>query len=80
MLILKWSSNNSKYVKLATVVVGDQKAPFSIAATLRCRGGHYYFLWIAPLYPWYVPYVKQGGIKYHVFGITWPGMGEHSTH
>ena len=25
-------------VKLATVVEGDQKAPFSIATTLRCRG------------------------------------------
>ena len=26
-------------VKLATVVEGDQKAPFSIASTPRCRGG-----------------------------------------
>ena len=40
-----------KVVKLATVVEGDQKAPFSIATTLRCRGGHYSFLQIAPLYP-----------------------------
>ena len=38
---------------MATVVKGDQMAPFSIATTPRCRGGHY---WIAPLYPWYVPY------------------------
>ena len=30
-------------VKLATIVEGDQKAPFSIATTTRCRGGHYYF-------------------------------------
>ena len=37
-------------VELATVVEGDQKAPFSIATT-RCRGGCYSFLWIAPLYP-----------------------------
>ena len=43
-------------VKLATVVEGDPKAPFSIATTPSCRGGHYSFPWIAPLYPWYVPY------------------------
>ena len=30
-------------VKSATSVEGDPKAPFSIATTLRCRGGHYYF-------------------------------------
>ena len=38
--------------KLATVAEGDQKAPFSIATTPRCRGGRYSF----PLYPRYVPY------------------------
>ena len=30
-------------VKLVTVVVGNQKAPFSIATTLKCRGGRYSF-------------------------------------
>ena len=45
-----------KQVKLATVVEGDPKAPFSIAAASRCRGGRYSFLWIAPLYPWSVAY------------------------
>ena len=39
------------YNKLATVVEGDPKAPFSIATTPRCRGGCYSFPWIAPLYP-----------------------------
>ena len=43
-------------VKSATVVEGDPKGPLSIATTPRCRGGHYSFPWIAPLYPWYVPY------------------------
>ena len=38
-------------VKLVTVVVGDPKAPFSIATTMRCRGGCYSFPWIPPLYP-----------------------------
>ena len=40
----------------ATVVEGDQKAPFTIATTPRCRGRRYTFPWIAPLYHWYVPY------------------------
>ena len=40
---------------LATIVEGDPKAPFSIATTPRCRGGHS-IPWIAPLYPWTVPY------------------------
>ena len=34
---------------LATVVKGYQKAPFSIATTLRCREGRYSFPWIAPI-------------------------------
>ena len=38
-------------LKLATVVEGDPKAPFSIATTLRCRGSCYSYPWIAPLYP-----------------------------
>ena len=46
-------------VKLATIVEGDQKALFSIAATLRCRGGCYSFPWIPPLYPWYIPYIAE---------------------
>ena len=45
--------------KLATVVEGDQKAPFSIATALRCVGGRYSFPWIAPLYFWYVPYIAK---------------------
>ena len=38
-------------VELANVVEGDQKAPFSIATTSRCRGGPHSFPRIAPLYP-----------------------------
>ena len=81
-----------KVVKLATLVEGDPKAPFSIAATPRCRGGRYSFPWIAPLYPWSVPYnveYKQEGIKYHLslwYDSTWDwtqvsrAIGEHSNH
>ena len=42
---------NIKKVKLATIVEGDPKAPFSIATTPRCRGGRYSIPRIAPLYP-----------------------------
>ena len=45
---------------LVTIVEGDQNAPFSIAPTPRYREGRYFFLWIAPLYPWYVPYKAEG--------------------
>ena len=38
-------------VKLATIVEGDPKAPFSIATTPRCRGGRYSIPRIAPVYP-----------------------------
>ena len=38
-------------VKLATVVVNEPKAAFSIATTKRCRGGFFFFPKIAPLYP-----------------------------
>ena len=47
------------WIKFATLVEGDQKAPFSIATTLRCRGGRYSFPWIAPIYPCYVPYITE---------------------
>ena len=42
--------------KLATIVEGDLKVPFSLATTPMCRRGRYSFHWIAPLYPWSVPY------------------------
>ena len=38
-------------VKLATLVEGDPKAPFSIATTPNCRREHYSIPRIAPLYP-----------------------------
>ena len=43
-------------VKLVTLVESDPKAPFSKATTLRGWEGHYSILWIAPLYPWSLPY------------------------
>ena len=43
-------------VKLATIVEGDLKAPFSIATTPMCRGGCYSIPYIVPLYSWSLPY------------------------
>ena len=67
--------NSWKNRKMATVIEIDPKTPFSIASTTRCRGGRYFIPWIAPLYPWFVPFimvsVKQGGIKYHFFFSLW---------
>ena len=59
--------------KLATIVEGDPKAPFSIATTPRCRGGRYSIPWIAPLYlePYLIMLsVKQGGIKFHYLRVS----------
>ena len=67
-----------------TVVEGDPKVPFSIATTLRCRGGRYSIPWIGP-YP-IILSAKQGDIKYHFLtrpGIELPvsrAIGKHSTH
>ena len=78
--------------KLATIVEGNSKAPFSIATTLMCRGGRYSFPGL--LYFTLDPYlimlsVKQGGIKYHFLSLwydpTWDWtqvsrpIGEHSN-
>ena len=79
-------------VKLATIVEGNPKAPFSIATTPMCRGGRYSFSGL--LYFTLDPYLimlsaKQGGIKYHFLSLwydsTWDwtqvsqAIGEHSN-
>ena len=40
------------HYKLATVAEGDPKALFSIATTLRCRGGRYSIPWTITIIPW----------------------------
>ena len=79
-------------VKLATIVEGNPKAPFSIATTPMCRGGRYSFPGL--LYFTLDPYLimlsaKQGSIKYHFLSLwydsTWDwtqvsrAIGEHSS-
>ena len=96
MLGIKWAladhDTQTKKVKLATIVEGNPKAPFSIATTPMCRGGRYSFPGL--LYFTLDPYlimlsVKQGGIKYHFLSLwydsTWDwtqvsrAIGEHSN-
>ena len=62
-IILKYfdkiTSLSTKISKLAIVVEGDPKAPFSTTTTPRCSEECDSFPWIAPLYPWYVPYIAE---------------------
>ena len=51
--------------KLATLVVGNPEPPFSIATTLRCRGGRYFLPRIAPLYPWSPHYSAEWWASRH---------------
>ena len=71
-------------VKLATLVEGNQKAPFSIATTLMCRGGCDSFPWIAPLYPWYVAYIAECyARRYQVpflKSLVWRDLGLNPGH
>ena len=78
---------------MATVVEGDQKAPFIIATTQRCSGGTTLFLGLLHFtIDTYIILlsVKPGVMKYHFLGLwydaTWDWtqisrtIGKHSTH
>ena len=56
-----------------TVDGGEPKASFSIATTLKCGRRCYSFPWIAPLYPWSIPY----NAEWTQVSRT---IGEHSNH
>ena len=71
-------------VKLVTIVKDDLTAPFSIATTPRCRGEWYSFLWVAPLYPWSIPYNTEWKAKgsspiFWVFGMIQPEIEPWSS-
>ena len=71
--------NYLKVSKLAIIVEGDLKAPFSIAITLKSTGGCYSFPWIASLS--LGPYLlmlsfKQGGIKYHFLSLWYDSTSD----
>ena len=73
-----------KKVKLATIVEGNPKAPFSIATTPRCRGGRYSFpgwLYFTLDQHLIMLSVKQGGIKYHFLSLWYIYTHSHThTH
>ena len=65
---------------MVTIVEGDQKAPFSIATTPRCRGERYSFTQdsstlplIRTLYFWVLSKEVLSTI-FKVFGMTRPGI------
>ena len=51
-----WTQVSRAIGERLPLVEGYPKAPFSIATPPRCQGGCYSFTWIAPLYPWSLPY------------------------
>ena len=67
-------------VKLATVIEGDSKDPFSTAATPRCRRGRYSVSWFAPLYPYLIMLSVKQGASSTIFwldpGLN-PGLPDH---
>ena len=63
---------------MATVVEGDQKAPFSIATTPKCRGGRYSFPSIRTLYCWVLSKEVSSAI-FIIFGMT-PGEQIQKRH
>ena len=71
-----------RYKLLATVVKGDPKAPFSIATTPRCKGGGYSFLWLAPLYPWSLPYNAECKVASSTIfeSLVWLDLGLNPGH
>ena len=46
-------------IKFVTLIKDSPNAPFSIATTPRCTGGCSYNPWIAPFYPWSLPYSAE---------------------
>ena len=71
---------------MATIVESDSKVVISITITPKNKGGRYSFPWIAPLYPWYVPYNEcwvlskvASSTIFWVFIMTWPGIELRST-
>ena len=80
MLPINYSLTNQIYIyiKLATVIDFDTKAPFSLATTPKCREGLYSILSALlhslrfTLEPNLIMLsAKQSGIKYHFFFTLW---------
>ena len=72
-------SYKSKVSKVGDRSRGRPESSFSIATTPKCRGEHYFFPRIVPLYPWYIPYIvvlskEVSSTIFKVFGMMWPGI------
>ena len=77
---IKIRQNSISKVKLATLVEGGPKAPFSIATTSRCRGGHFSIPQIAPFYSWFLLYNAEWyQVPFFVIGMTRPGIEPRSS-
>ena len=73
--ILKQESFLRYVHKIGELSRGDPRALFSIANTLRCRGGRYSIPWIAPLYPWSLPYnARRRQVPFFV-SLVWLDLG-----
>ena len=75
---VKFNSCHILFMQRGWVYIYIYIYPFSIATTLRFRGGHYSCPWIAPLTldPYLIILsVKQGGIQYYFLSLwydsTW---------
>ena len=68
-----------KKKKLATLVEGDPKAPFSITTTPRSWGESYSIPWIAPLYLYLIMLSVKQSTKVPFFqSLVWPDLGLNS--
>ena len=72
--------NVKSKVKLVIVVEGNQKVPFSLASTPKCRGERYSFPWIAPLLPlvrtlycWVLS--KEVSSNHFLKSLVWRNLG-----
>ena len=68
-------------LELVILVEGNPKAPFSIATTQKCTGGHYSIPWISLLYPWFLPYNAKAASStiLWVFCMTRPEIEPRSS-
>ena len=77
----QWRNYKSK-VKLAILVEGDSKDPFSIATRQRGRRGGYSISWITPLYLWFLQRWElskaASSTIFWVFDMTRPGIEPRS--
>ena len=71
------------YISWPSVIEGEPKAPFSITTTPMYRGRCYSFPWIAPLYPWSVPFnvlsKEASSTIFWAFGMTRSGIEPWSS-